>query len=426
MSSDSRNGYHQATAVEGAVPLIAERPGAPGGPAATQGRKKASQAVRSRRWLRRLLADTPLVQRSQPLLLQAPASAPAASRELSHEVVTPAIALADLCKVFATGKKRQVLAVDHLSLEVRQGEVFALLGPNGSGKTTTVNMISGLLPPSSGSIRILGMDIRRDYLRIRQRLGAVPQETALYDELTAWANMAFHADLYGVPQREKQARIGMLLDLVRLSDRKDSRVATFSGGMKRRLAIARALLHDPLLVYLDEPTLGVDVQARAAIWEYIRGLRRQGKTVLLTTNYLEEAQALCDRLAIIDHGRLIAVDTPDHLRQVYGGSVITIEVQAQEDGELALALEGLRRLAGVHEVTLEQRPAAPGGGEGAPGPTGSLLASYAVRVLTRGASNHLAQIVNLLSQQCEIKDIVIRESNLDEVFLHLTGSALRD
>jgi daunorubicin resistance ABC transporter ATP-binding subunit len=296
--------------------------------------------------------------------------------------------------------KNKTLAVNHLSLVVQQGEVFGLLGPNGSGKTTTINMISGLITPTSGNISILGYDIRRDVRQIRQRLGTVPQETALYDELSAWTNMDFHADLFGVPRKEKNERITRMLELVQLLDRKDSPVKTFSGGMKRRLAIARALLHDPQLIYLDEPTLGVDVQSRRAIWDYIQNLRSRGKTVLITTNYLEEAQALCDRLAIIDHGKLIAIDTPDHLKQIYGGSVI--EVQTAKPVQ---ALDALHILPGVTEVSQKGR---------------------VVKITTRGTSNPLAPIVNILSQECEINDITIRESSLDEVFLQLTGTALRD
>ena len=161
-----------------------------------------------------------------------------------------AIEVKDLCKSFGAFR-----AVDHLSLDVRQGEIFGLLGPNGSGKTTTINMISGLSTPTSGEVRVLGYDVRHKARQVRQILGSVPQETALYEELSAWTNMDFHADLFGIPRKEKKERITRLLELVQLLDRKDSRVGTFSGGMKRRLALARALLHDPQLLYLDEPTL---------------------------------------------------------------------------------------------------------------------------------------------------------------------------
>src|SRR5215471_9194073 len=254
-----------------------------------------------------------------------------------------AIEVKDLCKSF-----KDFRAVDHLTLSVKQGEIFGLLGPNGSGKTTTINMISGLSVPTSGEVRILGFDVRHNARQVHQILGSVPQETALYEELTAWANMDFHADLFGIPRKEKKERITRLLELVQLLDRKDSRVGTFSGGMKRRLALARALLHDPRLIYLDEPTLGVDIQARRAIWDYILTLRDQGKTILITTNYLEEAQALCERLAIIDHGKLIAVDSPEHLKQTYGGAVVELETV-----QPSTALAELRRIPGVKDVQQE-------------------------------------------------------------------------
>jgi ABC-2 type transport system ATP-binding protein len=307
----------------------------------------------------------------------------------------PAIEMIDLTKQFGTLK-----AVDHLSLEVEQGEIFGLLGPNGSGKTTTINMLSGLSVPTSGEVKVMGYEVRRHARRVRQILGAVPQETALYEELSAWANMEFHADLFGIPRKEKKGRITTMLQLVQLLDRKDSPVRTFSGGMKRRLALARALLHDPQLIYLDEPTLGVDIQARRAIWDYILSLRDQGKTVLITTNYLEEAQALCERLAIIDHGSLVALDTPEHLKQAYGGSVV--EIETARPGE---AREELLAIAGVKEVKQE----------------GTHLT-----ITTEGIHNVVPQIINLVSQGNELRDLAVREPTLDEIFLRLTGTALRD
>src|SRR5215467_4001153 len=305
-----------------------------------------------------------------------------ASEQASHSDVM-AIEVIDLCKSF-----KDFRAVDHLSLSVKQGEIFGLLGPNGSGKTTTINMISGLSVPTSGEVRILGFDVRHNARRVHQILGSVPQETALYEELTAWANMDFHADLYGIPRGQKKERITKLLDLVQLLDRKDSRVGTFSGGMKRRLALARALLHDPQLIYLDEPTLGVDVQARRAIWDYILSLRDQGKTVLITTNYLEEAQVLCERVAIIDHGKLIAVDTPEHLKQTYGGSVVELET-----AQPTSAVSELRALDGVKDVIQD----------------GARLT-----ITTRDNSNVVPQIINIISHEGEIRNIAVREPNLDE------------
>lgn len=307
----------------------------------------------------------------------------------------PAIEMIDLCKTFGTFK-----AVDHLSLLVQQGEIFGLLGPNGSGKTTTINMISGLSKPTSGQVKVLGYDVQHNARQVRQVLGAVPQETALYEELSAWANMDFHADLFGIPVREKKQRIAQMLELVQLADRKNSRVGTFSGGMKRRLALGRALLHEPRLIYLDEPTLGVDVQARRVIWDYILTLRNEGKTVLITTNYLEEAQALCNRIAIIDHGKLIAVDTPAHLKQTYGGSVIELELDHP-----STSVDKIRVLNGVKEVKQDRAH---------------------LTITTQGTGNVVPQIVNIISQEGELRDIVVGEPNLDEIFLRLTGTALRD
>src|ERR1043165_5864345 len=212
-------------------------------------------------------------------------------------------------------------ALDDLSLTVKYGEIFGLLGPNGSGKTTTINIVSGLSKPTYGQVIVLGHDIMKNTRSVHAALGAVPQETALYEELSAWTNMSVHADLYMVGGAHRDKRITEMLNLVQLYERKDSRVSTFSGGMKRRLALARALLHDPQLLFLDEPTLGVDVQSRRALWDYILGLKAQGKTVLLTTNYLEEANTLCDRLAILDHGKLVALDTPANLKRRYGDTV---------------------------------------------------------------------------------------------------------
>jgi ABC-2 type transport system ATP-binding protein len=203
-----------------------------------------------------------------------------------------------------------------------------------------------------------------------------------------------------MPRQGKRERIIQMLDLVQLQERQRSRVGTFSGGMKRRLALARALLHDPQLLYLDEPTLGVDVQSRRAIWDYILSLQEQGKTVLITTNYLEEAQALCERIAILDHGRLIAVDTPEHLKQTYGGSVVELET-----AQPSTVVDDIRRLPGVKEVIAE----------------GTRL-----QITTKAGSAVVPQIITLVTGQGELRQIAVREPTLDEIFLRLTGTALRD
>lgn len=308
---------------------------------------------------------------------------------------TAAVEIVHLVKRFG-----KFTAVDDLSLSIETGEIFGLLGPNGSGKTTTVNMVSGLSVPTSGEVRVMGYGLRTQTRQVRQILGTVHQETALYEELSAWRNLEFHADLFGLPGPQKKARIKKMLDLVQLSDRKDSLVGTFSGGMKRRLALARALLHDPQLIYLDEPTLGVDVQSRRALWDYILDLQKQGKTVFITTNYLEEAEALCSRIAILDHGRLVSLGPLDELKQKFGGSVVEIET-----GRPFQDLDGMRTMTGVKLVEQD----------------GLLL-----KVTSQAGYQIVPQIINIVAQCCEIRNLTVREPNLDEVFLHLTGTALRD
>jgi daunorubicin resistance ABC transporter ATP-binding subunit len=311
---------------------------------------------------------------------------------------SPAIELANLRKTFGT-----FVAVEDLTMTVERGEIFGLLGPNGSGKTTTVNMVSGLSQATSGTVHILGYDIQKDIRQIRQCVGAVPQETALYEDLTAWQNMDFHCDLYGVPVKEKNTRIQNLLDLVQLSDRKTSRVGTYSGGMKRRLAFARALLHEPELIYLDEPTLGVDVQSRNALWEYMRQQRERGKTVLITTNYLEEANELCDRMAILDHGKLVALDTPSKLKQQYGGMLIDFETQQKLSAETVAKLRALPTVSKVTEIN-----------------------DHEITINATGEQVLTGKVIELVGVETTIKAITQREPNLNEVFLNLTGKALRD
>ncbi len=322
---------------------------------------------------------------------------PARTPETPGPDGTPAVEITSLTKRFGA-----FTAVDNLSFTVRRGEIFGLLGPNGSGKTTTINMVSGLAKPTSGEVTVLGYDITREPRAVRAVLGAVPQETALYEELSAWANMVFHAELYGVPRRERDRRITDLLELVQLSDRRNSRVGTFSGGMKRRLALARALLHNPQLIYLDEPTLGVDVQSRRALWDYILDLKARGKTLLISTNYLEEANTLCDRLAILDHGKLIVLDTPANLRQTFGDTILAMETEPTASPAL---VKRLRDLPGVSDVNQQDG---------------------ALKVAISGERNVTGQVVTLVTQETELRSIAQREPNLEEVFLSLTGSALRD
>src|SRR5579859_6564863 len=301
-----------------------------------------------------------------------------------------------------TKRFKEIVAVNALSIRVERGEIFGLLGPNGSGKTTTLNMILGLSTATAGRIWVLGREMPTEQKAVRRLLGVVPQETALYEELSAEANLRFHADLFNVPRGVLRQRMDDLLDLVQLNDRRGDRVGSFSGGMKRRLALARALLHDPELLYLDEPTLGVDVQSRRALWDHILNLKARGKTVLITTNYLEEASALCDRIAILDHGRLVALDSPTNLRRRYGDMVLSMLVEPELS---AAILDELRRIHGVTQVTAVD---------------GSL------KVALADAPEATGHVVTLVTRHARLLRIDQHEPGLEEVFLQLTGRELRD
>jgi ABC-2 type transport system ATP-binding protein len=209
------------------------------------------------------------------------------------------------------------VAVNAISFSIAKGETVGLLGPNGAGKTTAIAMISGISKPDSGEVTLGGVRLAQDAKALKRRVGLVPQDLALYEELSAWANMQLFGGLYGLGAAELQPRAKAALALVGLADRSTDRVKTFSGGMKRRLNIAGALLHEPDLILLDEPTVGVDPQSRNAIFENLEELKRRGKTLLYTTHYMEEAERLCDRVLILDHGQILADDTVAHLKQQY-------------------------------------------------------------------------------------------------------------
>jgi ABC-2 type transport system ATP-binding protein len=226
-----------------------------------------------------------------------------------------------------------IVAVDALSLEIRRGEVFGLLGPNGAGKTTTVNMAVGLLRPDHGSVDLEGLGPPSNP-QVRARIGVAPQTVAIYEDLSGEENLAFFGRIQGLSGKELSDRVRWCLDFVELSDRGHDRVKTYSGGMKRRLNLSAALIHDPPLLLLDEPTVGVDPQSRNAIFERIESMRKEGRTIVYTTHYMEEAQRLCDRVGIIDHGKLLALDFVDGLIAAHGGkSKITAE---RQDGEISI------------------------------------------------------------------------------------------
>lgn len=212
--------------------------------------------------------------------------------------------------------------VKGLSLKITENEIFALLGPNGAGKTTTIRMLTTLSQPTAGTAKIAGFDIRKETLQVKRSIGVVPQQLNIERELTAWENLELHGMLYHLPKKLRRERMKELLNYVGLLDRTCDRVRKFSGGMVRRLMIARALMHWPKVLFLDEPTVGLDPQSRRRIWDLIKVMRREGMTVLLTTHYIEEAESLCDRVGIIDHGELIALGTAEELKRRIGNSVL--------------------------------------------------------------------------------------------------------
>ena len=296
-----------------------------------------------------------------------------------------------------TKKFGQVKAVNQISFAVTKGEIFGFLGPNGAGKTTTINVLCTLLRPTSGRALVDGCDVRRQRSQVRRSIGLVFQEPTLDEYLTAEQNLRFHAYAYAVPGKEREKRIYKLLNLVNLWDRRKSKVRTYSGGMKRRLEIARGLLHFPQVLFLDEPTLGLDPQTRRLIWEHIHTLRRQENlTIFLTTHYMEEAEN-CDRIAIIDRGRIVTLDTPDKLKDDAGGDVVTLTAENNESATIELK-ERYQLSADIHDGIITFSV-----------PHGEAFLPDFVR----GFNNRLLSIS-------------VRRPTLEDVFVKLTGRAIRE
>ncbi len=258
-------------------------------------------------------------------------------------MAAPMLELKDISKHFGS-----IRAVDGLSLEIREGEIFGLLGPNGAGKTTAVNIAVGLLTPDSGSVSLRGAGSPADPA-VRAQMGVSPQALAIYDDLTGEENIRFFGTLQGLSGRRLAERVAWVLDFVGLTDRRRSRAKTYSGGMKRRLNLAIALVHDPAILLLDEPTVGVDPQSRNAIFERIETLRDEGRTVVYTTHYMEEAQRLCDRVGIIDHGKLLALDTVDGLIKAHGGTSV-IHLDRGKGDERIETADPMGELVRMHEA----------------------------------------------------------------------------
>jgi ABC-2 type transport system ATP-binding protein len=311
----------------------------------------------------------------------------------------PAIETKDLRKTFG-----QTKAVDGIDLSVEEGEIFGLLGPNGAGKTTTIRMLATMTRPTSGKALVCGTDVTKDPDSVRRCIGIVFQDPALDDQLTGRENLDFHARMYGLPRKEREERTREVLGLVDLTDRADELTEKYSGGMKRRLEIARGLMHRPRVLFLDEPTLGLDAQTRRVIWEHIRKLNKtSGITIILTTHYMEEADFLCGRVAIVDMGKVLALGTPSGLKDSMGGDVITLRSKAPEDAGRLASLA--RKVRGAAKVKVHD---------------GS------VSVSLPAAGRRIPELLGKAgSAGIDVDSVDLHKPTLEDVFIRFTGKAIR-
>jgi ABC-2 type transport system ATP-binding protein len=330
--------------------------------------------------------------------LEAQSKVPESSRR-TEPASDAAVQTFDITKRFG-----ELTAVDKINLMINKGEIFGLIGPNGAGKTTLIRMLTTVLPPTEGTARIAGSDIRRNPTKVRQKIGVVSQAMTLDVELTAHENMELYAKYYNVPATIRRQRIKELLEVVGLSERADFTVGSYSGGMKRRLELVRSLIHRPRVLFLDEPTTGLDPQARIAVWDYLRKIHNEENvTVAITTHYLDEAEALCDRVAIVDYGKLMALGTPSELkRQVMGGDVVDAEFSSlPEEALAALKDSDFTIQIKKHDSTLT--------------------------LLVKQGAEAVPEIVELVNAKGgKISSITLRQPTLDDVFLHFTGRSIRE
>lgn len=298
---------------------------------------------------------------------------------------------------------KSLVAVDHVDFGVRKGEIFGFLGPNGAGKTTTINMLITVLKPTEGDATVCGFDIKKEASDVRNCIGVVPQEYTADEDLTGLENILLCADLYGIPRKVSKQRANELVELVELSKFKDKKVETYSGGMRRRLELACGLINRPEVLFLDEPTLGLDVQTRRATWGYIKRLKEEfGMTLFMTTHYLEEADSLCDRVAIIDQGKIIALDTPDALKESLGGDIMTLAIE-QKEADVTSLIETTPRVKEVKKQDNIYRVKVENGEETAP------------------------QILRLLmAKGYKVVNLSLTKPTLDEVYLEYTGKSMRE
>lgn len=293
-------------------------------------------------------------------------------------------------------------AVNNISFSVNEGEIYGLLGPNGAGKTTTISILTTMLSLTSGNVRIFDKDIIKNKNIIRQMLGIVFQDPTLDEDLTAFENLDFHARLYDIKENKKQI-INNVLKLVELEDKADKQVKSFSGGMKRRLEIARGFIHQPKILFLDEPTIGLDPQTRRKIWDYIKKLNEKQKiTIILTTHYLEEADELCDRVSIIDHGKIIKTGTPKELKSSLGGDIILINIEKKQEFKKILSDSAFIKSIKQTKIGLEI-------------------------IVNKDGTKLIPKIVELAAKsKININSIALKQHTLEDVFISLTGKNIRD
>jgi linearmycin/streptolysin S transport system ATP-binding protein len=317
-------------------------------------------------------------------------------------------------------------AVKGISFSVEEGEVFGLLGPNGAGKTQTISMVTGVIPPTSGTARIDGYDIRKESNKVKKINGLVPQDLAVYPTLSARANLNFFGRIYGLHGKELKERVDDVLRVVALTERADGVVDKFSGGMKRRVNIAAGLVHQPRLLFLDEPTVGVDPQSRNHIFESVQRLNRErGMSVVYTSHYMEEVETLCHRAAIIDEGRIIALDTIKNLIALLGGGVVYVGVSQLDDAMLAQ----IGSLPAVKEAALVPQPPTPPAPEGKESTVEAkpIVASPVVKIVAEQNQQAVVNVLGYLNDHdITITSLEIMQPNLESVFLHLTGKKLRE
>lgn len=312
--------------------------------------------------------------------------------------MAPIVQVKNLVKIY----NGSIRAVDDVTFDVEEGEIFGFLGPNGAGKTTTISVLTTLIKPTSGSAMVAGHDVLKAPSSVRSSIGLVPQELTVDDDLTGRENMILQGDLYKVPRENLLERVDELLELIGLADAADRLVKTYSGGMRKRLELAEGLVHNPRVLFLDEPTLGLDVQTRAAMWEHITDLKKKhNTTIFLTTHYLEEADSLCDRIGIIDHGKIVAMDSPKALKANIGGDVIEVGVEGEDD--LSEMIKGVEEVVDVSYSDGRYRIKATNGEDVAP--------------------NVLKELWN---NGVVVESVNISKPNLDQVFLEYTGRSLRD